>query len=129
MKSYASISTAHAPAPLGHYSQATVCENTIFVSGQLAPCADGSHTHDKGFDVQARQSLENVLAIVEAAGGRLESVVKVTAYIVGVGNWPLFNEIYAQVFGEWKPARSVVPVPELHHGYLIEIDAVAHKVT
>jgi enamine deaminase RidA (YjgF/YER057c/UK114 family) len=49
----------------------------------------------------------------------------VTAYLVGVENWPRFNAIYAEVMGAARPARSVVPVPELHHGYLVEIDAIA----
>jgi len=48
-----------------------------------------------------------------------------TAYIVGVENWPAFNRIYAEVFGDAKPARTVVPVPELHHGYLVEVEAIA----
>ena len=52
-------------------------------------------------------------------------MLKVTAYIVSAENWPLFNQVFAEAFGDHKPSRSVVPVPELHHGYLIEIDGVA----
>ena len=52
-----------------------------------------------------------------------------TAYIAGVENWPAFNRIYAEVFGEAKPARTVVPVPELHHGYLVEVEAIAVRTS
>ena len=52
-------------------------------------------------------------------------MLRVTAYSVGVENWPAFNRIYAEVFGDAKPARTVVPVPELHHGYLVEVEAIA----
>ncbi len=48
-----------------------------------------------------------------------------TAYVVGVAHWPEFNRLYAEVMGEAKPARTVVPVPELHHGYLVEVEAIA----
>jgi len=54
-------------------------------------------------------------------------VLKVTAYLVGVENWPEFNRIYAEIFGASRPARSVVPVPGLHHGYLIEIEAIGRR--
>ena len=59
------------------------------------------------------------------AGASPADVVKLTAYVVGASNWPRFNEAFAEAFGDHRPARSVVPVPELHHGYLIEIDGVA----
>lgn len=65
------------------------------------------------------------MAILVKAGGEREGVLKVTAYVVGAKNWPLFNQAFSDAFGDHKPCRSVVPVPELHHGYLIEIDGVA----
>ena len=55
-----------------------------------------------------------------------DRLARVTAYIVGVENWPRFNAVYAARLGDARPARTVVPVPELHYGYLVEIDAVAH---
>jgi 2-iminobutanoate/2-iminopropanoate deaminase len=64
---------------------------------------------------------------VTEAGSSPERVLRVTAYVVGVENWPVFNRIYAELFGAAKPARTVVPVPELHHGYLVEIEAVASR--
>jgi enamine deaminase RidA (YjgF/YER057c/UK114 family) len=66
-----------------------------------------------------------MLAVLEAAGGTPSDLVRVTAYIVGVVNWPGFNQVYATRLGEARPARTVVPVPELHYGYLVEVDAIA----
>jgi reactive intermediate/imine deaminase len=113
------------PAPAGHYAQAVAYKDLVFVSGQLAPRPDGSHTAGEPFAVQARQALDNLLAVLDAAGCGPADVLKVTAYLVGAAHWPQFNAVYAEVFGPYRPARAVVPVPELHHGYLVEIEAVA----
>lgn len=119
------IKTDKAAPAGGHYVQATVYQGQMYISGQLPVTAEGKHTFHEPFEIQARQAMENLLAILEAAGGNPANLLKVTVYLVGVENWPAFNLIYAEMLGEIKPARSVVPVPELHHGYLIEIDAVA----
>ncbi len=97
----------------------------VFVSGQLPACLDGTSLADMPFEAQTRQALANLLAIVEGAGLRRDRIAKVTAYLVGVEHWAAFNAIYAEAFGEHRPARSVVPVPALHHGYLIELEAIA----
>lgn len=119
------ITTLEAPQPLGHYSQAIAHGGLVFVSGQLAVRPDGTHTIGASFEEQTLQALTNVLSIVRAAGGSPEGILKISAYIVGVENWPVLNRIYGEVLGKARPARSVVPVPTLHHGYLIELDAVA----
>lgn len=72
-----------------------------------------------------RQALANVLAIVDAAGSEPDHILRVTAYVVGVENWGTFNSIFAEAFGNARPAPTVVPVTDLHHGYKIEIDAIA----
>ena len=113
------------PLPRGHYSHATIAGQMMFVSGQLGMRPDGSHTADQPFDVQARQTLANLMAILAAAGCRPQDVAKVTVFIAGVEHWAAFNEIYALAFGDHKPARSIVPVHPLHFGYLVEIEAVA----
>ncbi|MGF7151014.1 reactive intermediate/imine deaminase [Sphingomonas zeicaulis] len=118
------IATPAVPAPAGHYAQAAAWRDLVFVSGQLGPRSDGTHTADQPFEVQVRQALTNLLAILAEAGSGPDRVLRVTAYIVGVDNWPAFNRIYAEMFGAAKPARTVVPVPELHHGYLVEVDAI-----
>jgi reactive intermediate/imine deaminase len=123
--SAAAILTERAPIPAGHYAQARVHAGVAYLSGQLPIRPDGAHDPAASFEDQARQALANLFAVLEAAGGSPDRVLKVTAYIVGVEHWPRFNAVYAEAFGDARPARSVVPVPELHHGYLVEIDAVA----
>ncbi len=117
------ISTANAPPPGGHYAQATAWRDLVFVSGQLPIVT--SRERPVGFDAEARQALANLCAILAASGASPASVVKLTVYIAGIEHWPAFDAICAEIFGETRPARSVVPVPELHHGYLVEIDAIA----
>lgn len=120
-----SITTGDAPQPAGHYAQATLAGGQIYISGQLPIRADRSDLEDRSFEAQAEQAIANMLAILAAAGGEPRHLARVTAYIVDVANWPRFNGVYARMLGDAKPARTVVPVPELHHGYLVEIDAVA----
>ena len=119
------ILTEAAPAPAGHYSQAMRSGDDLYISGQLPIRADKAALADMSFDTQVRQALANMLAILEAAGGKTDDLCRVTAYIVGVENWPEFNRIYADVLGDVRPARTVVPVPELHYGFLVEVDAIA----
>ena len=116
-------------APGGHYSHAARLGDLIFTAGQLGIRADGSHTCELGFEDQVRQALANMLAAVRAGGAEPSDILKVTAYSVGVDNWPRFNAVYAEVMGELRPARTVVPVSELHYGYLVEVDAVAARRT
>lgn len=119
------VAAPEAPQPQGHYSMAIRHGGIVYVSGQLPVRPDGSHTKDLPFEEQARQALRNLLAVLEGAGLGSQNLLKVTAYIVGVAHWPAFNAVYAQVMEESRPARSVVSVPELHFGYLVEVDAVA----
>ena len=119
------ILTDRAPAPAGHYTQAIVSRGHVFISGQLPIRPDGGPLADDGFEAQATQAIQNMLEILDAAGGTPQHLVRVTAYIVGVANWARFNAIYASILPDARPARTVVPVPELHHGYLVEIDAIA----
>lgn len=111
--------------PGGHYSHATRFGDLVFTAGQLGAKPDGTHTADQPFEVQVRQALANMLGALRAAGAGPKDILKVTAYIAGVDLWPRFNAVYAEVMGEARPARTVVPVPSLHYGYLIEVEAVA----
>ncbi len=119
------IATADAPQPAGHYVQATAWQGLIFVSGQLATRPDGTRLTDAAFEDQARLALANMLAIARAGGAGPADFLKVTVYIVGIAHWASFNAIFAELFGEARPARAIVPVPELHHGLLIEVEGVA----
>ncbi|KQZ95824.1 reactive intermediate/imine deaminase [Mesorhizobium sp. Root157] len=120
------VFTDNAPIPLGHYSQAVRAGGFIHVSGQLPIKTESPPvSSNDAFGEQAQLVLRNLLAVLDAAGAAPSRVVKVTAYIVGVEYWSSFNAAFAEAFGEARPARSVVPVPELHHGFLIELDAIA----
>jgi len=119
------ILTDRAPAPAGHYAQGVISGGHLYISGQLPIRADGAPLADDGFETQARQAIANMLAILEAGGGTARDLVRVTAYIVGIDHWPRFNAVYAAMLPDVRPARTVVPVSELHFGYLVEIDAIA----
>jgi reactive intermediate/imine deaminase len=121
------ITTASAPKPAGHYSQACGYGDLVFVSGQLPVSLEGKARADLSVEEQVRLVLGNMLAIVKAAGSGPDRVLKVTAFIVGVENWPVFNRVYAELFGESRPARSVVPVASLHHGCVVEVEAIAAR--
>jgi 2-iminobutanoate/2-iminopropanoate deaminase len=120
------ISTPNAPTPGGHYSQGMEAQGFVFVSGMLpTPSAAGSVTDD--FDAQVASALQHCEQVLMAAGCALRDVVQCTAYIVGVNHWPAFNRVYSERFGSHKPARAVVPVPELRHGALVELQMIARK--
>ena len=121
------IVTREAPTPAGHYAQATAHDGLLFVAGQIPVRPDGTHGFDSPFEDQARQALANLLAIVRAGGSAPERLLKVNVYIVDIAHWPAFNKVYAEMMGEARPARAVIPVPELHHGYLVEVDAIAAR--
>jgi 2-iminobutanoate/2-iminopropanoate deaminase len=122
------IRTDLAAAPGGHYSQAIVHNGLVWISGQLPIRANGEKLVDAPFEEQAALALDNMLAVLASAGGAPADLCKVTVYIRDIGNWPAFDALYAARLGAARPARSVVPVPELHFGALIEIDAVAAVV-
>ncbi len=119
------ITTALAPAARGHYSQAMVHGGLVFVAGQLPVVPDDPQRKLDDFEAQAHQVITNVIAILEAAGSSPGSILKATVYIVDIDHWPAFNRIYAERLGAHRPARTVVPVPQLHYGYLVEMDVIA----
>ena len=111
--------------PGGHYSHAVVAGGMVFVSGQLPITTSGQRLNDQPFEVQARQVLHNVEAALTAAGSDKTRLVQLRVYVTDIALWPAFNALYAAWIGEHRPARAVVPVPQLHHGFLIEIEATA----
>jgi 2-iminobutanoate/2-iminopropanoate deaminase len=119
------IQTDRAPIPAGHYSQAIVHAGTVYVAGQL-PIDPATGAGPVGsIEEQTEQTLRNVATILEAAGSGLDRVLQMTVYVSDMELWGRVNETYARVMGEHRPARAIVPVKELHHGYQIEIQAVA----
>lgn len=119
------ITPASLAPPGGHYSHAVVANGMVFISGQLPIDASGRKLVDASFEVQARQVLANVAGALEAAGSGVSSLVQVRVYVTDIAHWPAFDAIYAAWAGASRPARAVVPVPMLHFGALIEIEAVA----
>ncbi|MFM0225672.1 RidA family protein [Paraburkholderia dipogonis] len=111
--------------PGGHYSHVAVANGFVFVSGQLPITAQGDKLSEASFEVQAEQVLANVQAALESAGSSVAQLVQVRVDIVDVENWMSFNQIYARWAGEPRPARAVVPVPQLHYGFKIEVEATA----
>lgn len=119
------ITTPNAPTPAGHYSQGVVHNGLVFVSGQLAIDPATGERKLGSIEEQTEQALSNVLGIVKAAGGDWGTVLKMTVYVADIELWERVNKVYAQVLGENRPARAVIPTGALHHGFLIEIEAVA----
>ena len=119
------VETKNAPTPGGHYTQGVVAGGLLFVSGQLPSSPDSGAAKLETIEAQTQQALQNVLAIVEAAGSSLQHIAKVNIYIADVAMWGAVNEVYKHFFGDHKPARAIIPTKTLHYGYLVEIDAVA----
>ncbi len=119
------VQPASLPAPRGHYSPAVIHHGVIYISGQLPLGADGLPDASAPFEAQVRRVLEQIRAILEAAGSRPTLVLRATVYLVDVARWGALNALYAEFFGAHRPARTVVPVPALHDGCLVEIDVVA----
>lgn len=119
------INSKHAAQPLGHYAQAVVTGNLVFLSGILPVQRDGTIDSTMSFAEQTRLVMSNALEILREANCEFKNVVKSNIYLVGIENWSEFNEAYLQAFGEHKAARAVVPVTTLHHDFLVEIDMIA----
>ena len=109
----------------GHYSPGVIAGGMLYISGQLPIDPGTGKIAEGGIREQTKQALANVGRVLEAAGCRREDVVMCRVYISDMGNWDAVNEVYAEFFGAHKPARAVVPTRELHHGALVEIEAVA----
>ena len=119
------ISTAKAPAALGPYSQAIKVGNTVYCSGQI-PINPATGTIDAvTVEDQTRQAITNLKNVLEAAGGGLCNVVKTTVFISDMNDFAAINGVYAELFGDTKPARSCVEVARLPKDVKIEIEAIA----
>jgi 2-iminobutanoate/2-iminopropanoate deaminase len=119
------ISTPNAPAAIGPYSQAVRVGNLVFVSGQIPLDPATGQLVGGDIGVQTEQVLENLAAILEAAGSSLAQVVKATVYLRDLGEFGRMNEVYAKFFGENPPARATVQVARLPREAAVEIDVVA----
>jgi 2-iminobutanoate/2-iminopropanoate deaminase len=120
------ILTKNAPAPIGPYSQAIRIGDFLFCSGQI-PLDPVSGEFVGGDDVtaQTRQVMENIAAVLEAAGAGFVQVVKTTIYLIDMADFPNVNEVYAERFSGAAPARSTVAVAALPRGARVEIEVTA----
>jgi 2-iminobutanoate/2-iminopropanoate deaminase len=120
------VATEHAPKAIGPYSQAIKANGLVFVSGQVA-LDPRTQQLVQGGDVaiETERVLENLKAVVEAAGSSLAHTVKATVYLADLGDFAKMNEVYARYFGERPPARATVQVARLPRDARVEIDLIA----
>jgi 2-iminobutanoate/2-iminopropanoate deaminase len=118
------ISTPDAPAAIGPYSQGIVANGMLYTAGQIALDPASGSVVEGDVVAQTERVLANLGAVIEAAGGSWDRVVKTTVFLAEMADFPKVNEVYARVFGSARPARSTVQVAGLPRGVLVEIDAV-----
>ena len=121
------IHTNHAPKAVGPYSQAVMVKDTLYVSGQIPYVPETMKPAGEDIKSQTLQSLKNVLAIVKEAGLEKENIVKCGVFLKDLGMFKDMNEVYADFFGDHKPARFAVEVARLPLDVLVEIDAIVVK--
>ena len=119
------IHTDKAPAAIGPYSQAVKVGDLMFTSGQVPIDPETGAVVEGGIQEQARHSLNNIKAILNAAGTNMGAVVKTTVFLQNMEDFAAMNEVYAQFFQEPYPARSAVQVARLPKDVLVEIEAIA----
>ena len=118
------VKTTQAPSAIGPYSQAVVHNGLVYTSGQIALTPEGVMLEDDVI-VQTKQVLKNLTAVLKEAGSDLSQVIKTTIFLASMDDFATVNEIYAEAFGDHKPARSTVAVKTLPKNALVEIDAIA----
>ncbi len=121
----ATVSTPGAPRAIGPYSQAIKANGFLFTAGQVGFDPKSGELVDGGIAEQTLRVLQNLRAILKAGGSDLTAVVKTTVFLVDMADFALMNEVYAEFFGDHRPARSTVAVAALPRGARVEIDAIA----
>ena len=119
------VSTDSAPAAIGPYSQAIKTGGLLFCSGQIALPPSGGDVVEGGVEAETRQVLRNLEGVLEAGGSSLDRVVKTTVFLTSMDDFAAMNGVYAEVFGETRPARATVAVAGLPKGVRVEIEAIA----
>ena len=119
------VKTKKAPYPVGAYNQAIVSGGFVFTAGQIAIDPQTNQVVSGDVQAQTRLVLNNLSAVLEAAGSGLQHVVKTTVFLKDMNHFPLMNEAYSEFFSENAPARSAIEVSRLPRDVLVEIDCVA----
>lgn len=120
------VATGNAPAAIGPYSQAMVCGDFVFTSGQIAINPQSGNVEETTIEGQARQVMKNLGAVLAAAGSGFDKAVKTTCFLADMGDFAAFNAVYAEYFTT-KPARSCVAVKTLPKNVLVEVEVIAVK--
>lgn len=120
------VSTEKAPAAIGPYSQAIVCGETVFTSGQIPINPATGNVEAKTIAEQTEQVMKNLGEVLTAAGSSFEKAVKTTCFLADIADFAAFNEVYAKYFTT-KPARSCVAVKDLPKGVKVEVEVIAMK--
>ncbi|MHA1121282.1 MAG: RidA family protein [Candidatus Heimdallarchaeota archaeon] len=110
-----------------HYSPAVVREKIIYISGQLPLKIGEKVPSSDNIEDQTKLVLEKLKTILEAANSSIDKVLKTTIYISDINYWDRVNTVYAEFFGDHRPARTIVPTKTLHYYCLIELDAIAYQ--
>lgn len=118
------VATEKAPAAIGPYSQAVICGNMVFTSGQIAINPTSGNVEATTIEAQAEQVMKNLGEVLAAAGSSFEKAVKTTCFLVDMGDFAAFNSVYANYFTT-KPARSCVAVKTLPKNVLVEVEVIA----
>lgn len=121
------ICTAHAPAPIGPYSQAVEVNNLIFISGQIALVPETGELNMTSIEVETRQVLDNLQAILREAGLGFEHIIKTSIFLSDMNHFATVNTIYAACFSGNFPARETVAVAGLPKGVNVEISVIAAR--
>jgi 2-iminobutanoate/2-iminopropanoate deaminase len=120
-----SVATRHAPQAIGPYSQAVTAGGFLFASGQIPLDPDTMQVVGADIKAQTERVLQNIAAVLEEGGTSFRRVVKTTVYLVDMNDFTGMNEVYAEAFGDHRPARATVAVKTLPKGALVEIDVIA----
>ena len=122
-----SISTDNAPKAIGPYSQGTIFNDILFLSGQIAINPQSGNIESSGIEGQTEQVMKNLQNVLKAGGSDLSKVLKCTVFLQDLEDYAAFNKIYGSFFGSTPPARTTVQAVKLPRGAKIEIDIIAHK--
>jgi 2-iminobutanoate/2-iminopropanoate deaminase len=119
------VATPDAPQAIGPYSQAVKANGLVYTSGQISLDPATGNLVEGGFEEQVHRVFRNLEAVLRASGSSFDRVLKATVYLTDLANFQTLNTIYAEYFGEHKPARTTVGLSQLPKGSLLEIDLVA----
>ncbi len=118
------ISTDKAPQAIGTYSQAVKVDNTVYLSGQIPLIPETMELIEGDIEQQIHQVFKNLTAVCEAAGGKLQDIVKLNIFLTDLTHFPVVNEVMAQYFQQPYPARAAIGVSQLPKGAQVEMDGV-----